>query len=674
MDLIAFRVKMYKGILDSGWIEVNPLTVFVGKNESGKTTLLKALHKLNPYNPDPYQMEREWPRAHRKGRSEKQEVCRARFRLSDRETSDLGRMAECEDIPDFVEVSRNYAGELTVEFEEDFLSDEHHPGDVDKACYSLPEIPEGLGDPIKHRAGECLEDARRLAHEGQLTELTKLVQKHKSLLREVRSPVAPLKQIESKFVNCYGKSLKQFVQTLEQLPTIRSKAHEYVKDHLPTFVYMSDYRAFSGTAQLDEIKVRHDQNRLTDEDNTFLALLTLSGLNLDELVDFDGGNPEHVEQRQFDLDDGPATLTSKISNRLRQRQYEVWYRADGQRFFTFVKDNHDPALIRLEERSKGFQWFFSFDLMLMHESGGSFEGCVVLLDEPGLHLHPDAQKDLLLRLDHYAEGNTLLYTTHLPFMIDLNYPDRIRVLMETENGIVVTTDFTESPPEAKRVFQAALGMNASQCFVVAQRNLVVEGVNEYRILTKLSNLLQQDGKRGLPEDVLTTPGGSSFAAVNIATFMTGQGLEVVALFDSDDEGRSAQVKLVKTWLAPYKTHQTKSLLLGDAVGTNGNFAIEDLFSEDFFAEVLMDAYSKQLALANVNEISLRGEGMIWERIERFMEDKGIEITKESLAIRVHGALSKMTDASDLPNDTRRKAITLFSEIRSAFEEGEIESS
>ena len=396
--------------------------------------------------------------------------------------------------------------------------------------------------------------------------------------------------------------------------------------------------------------------------------------SLDEVVNLEEGNPDHVEQRQFDLDDGTATLTSKISNRLRQRQYEVEYRADGQHFFTFVKDNHDPALIRLEERSKGFQWFFSFDLMLMHESGGSFEGCVVLLDEPGLHLHPDAQKDLLLRLDHYAEGNTLLYTTHLPFMIDLNYSDRIRVLMETKNGTVVTTDFTESPPEAKRVFQAALGMNASQCFVVAQRNLVVEGVNEYRILTKLSNLLQQDGKGGLPEDVLTTPGGSSFAAVNIATFMTGQGLEVVALFDSDDEGRSAQVKLVKTWLAPYKTHQTKSLLLGDAVGTNGNFAIEDLFSEDFLAEILMEAYSQQLALANVNEISLRGEGVIWERIERFMEDKGIEITKESLAIRVHGALSKMTDASDLPNDTRRKAITLFKEIRSAFEEGEIESS
>ena len=49
MDLICFRVTMYKGILDSGWVEVNPLTVLVGKNESGKTSLLKALHKLNPY-------------------------------------------------------------------------------------------------------------------------------------------------------------------------------------------------------------------------------------------------------------------------------------------------------------------------------------------------------------------------------------------------------------------------------------------------------------------------------------------------------------------------------------------------------------------------------------------------------------------------------------------------
>jgi predicted ATP-dependent endonuclease of OLD family len=43
----------------------------------------------------------------------------------------------------------------------------------------------------------------------------------------------------------------------------------------------------------------------------------------------------------------------------------------------------------------------------MFETEGSFRGCVILLDEPGLHLHPDAQRDLLARLEKYAEGNTL---------------------------------------------------------------------------------------------------------------------------------------------------------------------------------------------------------------------------------------------------------------------------
>ena len=126
-------------------------------------------------------------------------------------------------------------------------------------------------------------------------------------------------------------------------------------------------------------------------------ILSLSGLDLDDEVR-KGGEADR-EQRQYDLDDASATLTREISERWRQKKYEVRLLADGQHFYTFVKDEKDPALIRLEERSKGFQWFFSFDLMFMHESRGTFKDCVILLDEPGLHLHPGAQKDLLERLE-----------------------------------------------------------------------------------------------------------------------------------------------------------------------------------------------------------------------------------------------------------------------------------
>ena len=422
------------------------------------------------------------------------------------------------------------------------------------------------------------------------------------------------------------------------------------------------------TAQLDEIKSHQDNNSLTEEDKTFLTILNLSGLDLNNLVQLGQGDAETRKQRQFNLADGGSTLTNLISDRFRQRNYEVEYDVDNQDFFTFVTDDLDEALIELEERSKGFQWFFSFDLMFMHESEGTFEGCVILLDEPGLHLHPEAQKDLLLGLEEYAKGNMLLYTTHLPFMIDLNHPDRIRVLKETDNGIVVTSDLVEGPPEAKFVLQAALGMDASQSLLVADRNLVVEGVHDYYILAELSNWLKQHDEEGLPEDVRITPGTSASEAVHVATLMIGQRLNVVALFDSDDEGRRAKDKLVKKWLTQYTESHTEAILLGDAIGASGDFELEDLFSEDFMKEIIKETYSKELAYAGVDDFTLQGEGVIWKRIESFLEEKDITANKGSIAKRLRNKLSNMQEASELPDETKEKTIKLFQKIREAFGE------
>ena len=651
MDLIKFRVTMYKGIIDSGWVDVDRLTVLVGKNESGKTSLLKALHKLNPYNDEPYQMNREWPRARRRGRDEQQVVCRAEFQLSDSEKSDLTQITGQAKIPDTVEVSRNYTGNIRINGHQDLLSDKLSPNDIDNVFDYLPEVEDELSDQFKHTAEECLKELRGLAEEGQTAELAELVHTHEQSLRESVSESDPPQRIESQFIDQYISEFNSVVEQLEELYLIRSKVHDYLITHLPTFIYMDDYRAFTGTAQLNEIQARRAGDRLEEEDKTFLTILNLSGLDLDGLIQLGQEGEDAREERQYDLDDGAGTLTSEFAERLRQRRYEVDFRVDDQQFFTFVKDDQDKALIRLEERSKGFQWFFSFDLMLMHESEGTFKGCVILLDEPGLHLHPESQKDLLRRLEHYADGNTLLYTTHLPFMIDLKYPDRIRVLKETDNGIVVTTDLTESPPEAKFVLQAALGMDASQSFLVANRNLVVEGVDDYWVLTELSNLLRQGGAEGLPDDVLITPGGGASAAVHIATIMTGQKLDVVVLFDSDKAGEDAKDKLVKKWITRYSESQAEVILLGDAVEIDGDFALEDLFPEQFIVDIVKDAYGKQLAIAEVDEIEPRGEGILWKRIERFMNEKGIQINKGPIATRLRKKLSSMENVSKLPEGT-----------------------
>ena len=63
MILESARVENFKCIDDSTEFSVRSLTALVGKNESGKTALLKALYRINPILPvDGDFVETEYPR------------------------------------------------------------------------------------------------------------------------------------------------------------------------------------------------------------------------------------------------------------------------------------------------------------------------------------------------------------------------------------------------------------------------------------------------------------------------------------------------------------------------------------------------------------------------------------------------------------------------------------
>ena len=157
-----------------------------------------------------------------------------------------------------------------------------------------------------------------------------------------------------------------------------------------------------------------------------------------------------------------------------------------------------------------------------------------------MHLHPGGQDDLLRRFDAYARENTLIYTTHLPFLVDIREPRRIHVMKEREDrSASVSDDLAASGPDEKLTLQAALGMKAYQQELVAHKNLVVAGSDELFILTALSSLLGTVRQGRLGGRHCDHCGGERAAIVYRATFMVGQGLEVVALFNSDDEGRAA---------------------------------------------------------------------------------------------------------------------------------------
>ncbi|NLA37187.1 MAG: ATP-binding protein, partial [Actinobacteria bacterium] len=63
MKLTSFRVRRYKNVLDSTEVSVeSDVTTLVGMNESGKSTMLDALYRLNPVYDDAFVERDDYPR------------------------------------------------------------------------------------------------------------------------------------------------------------------------------------------------------------------------------------------------------------------------------------------------------------------------------------------------------------------------------------------------------------------------------------------------------------------------------------------------------------------------------------------------------------------------------------------------------------------------------------
>jgi energy-coupling factor transporter ATP-binding protein EcfA2 len=669
MRLKRFRVWKYRNIQDSGDVQLDSdLTCIVGKNQSGKTTLLRALHKFNPRDKsEKYSLSRDWPRGERRAKDASQVVCAATFELTAIEKQELSEILSRPLHADRVTVTKNYAGQFEIEFESepDLFPGPLHPNEIDTLCERLPSPVDLVGPMFAELAKSLGEEVALIVREGRYGDLSGLAEQHAEALNTARFPGYPQQsQNEEAFVAAHAQKIGEMIGAFPQLPKSHASALEYIVRNLPVFIYMDDYGEFQGSIFLDQLRNRRLQKRLSAEDDTALRVLRLSGLDLNKMIDQgNSDDPEMLRERQYDLDDAARSLTKEVAGRWGQTPYRIEFRCDGQRFSTEIEETSKKiGMIPLEEQSKGFRWFFSFDLRFMDGSGGSFENCVLLLDEPGLHLHPGGQGDLLQRLDAYATTNVLIYTTHLPFLVDLREPERIHVIRQQDGYATVTDDLGASGPDEKMTLQAALGMKLNQHALVAESNLVVEGMDDASILSELSDLLRKAGKASLPDDVEITASSGASEAVFMATFMAGQGLKVVALFDSDAEGRQQEERLRTKWITRYKNSRSSSLLLGAAAGVTGDFGIEDIFPEAYYAQKANEAHGEKLASVHEDAIPLIGTGPIVDRLQRGAEKIGIAFNKGAVAKVIRRDIRAMQDASKLDAKTVERAERLFAAI------------
>ncbi len=599
MRMIRFCIQNYKKTDNSGWISCEPVTAFVGKNEAGKSSIFRALSKLNPSDGEKYDGLKEFPRRRYAAEFKTQDwpVASVIFELSDPDREELGRVAPTLKRTRSVACTRFYSGKLSVEFDPspklpDTTGKElRHQLALWRKLVEAASAPEGKGEALGQVKTKILaaitttEEAFKGAMEQKLVSLETVNQ----LSGPISSAVNEAWQREG--LKEVFAGIDAFRQDCELVANM-APARKWVGDHLPKFVYFDRYDVIDSAIHIPTFLNQLSQTPSAPRVRATRALFEHVGLDLAALQKLDPTQPQKSVEEIRKMADERAILMSSASNEMtkrfsdwwEQRQHKFKYGIDGPMFRVWVSDDLDPSEIELDQRSAGMQYFFSFYLVFLVEARAAHANSILLLDEAGLQLHGTAQAKIVKFLEKLSKENQLLYSTHSPFMVDGDHLERVRVVYEDPKSGTTKVSEDVWPKDKDSLFplQAALGYALSQSLFFSPRQLVVEGITDYWLLKAMSRLLGRKGKKGLREDVVVTPAGGTTHMMPLASLLAAHNIEFTTLLDGDEPGKNKGRELREKLLV-------KSFFVSDYCEPGG-LEIEDLFSDDLYERALADAY------------------------------------------------------------------------------------
>ena len=287
----------------------------------------------------------------------------------------------------------------------------------------------------------------------------------------------------------------------------------------------------------------------------------------------------------------------------------------------------------------------------------------MLLDEPGLHLHPTAQQELILFFERIAtNGNILLYTTHSPFLIDGEHIHRVRPVTEDESGhSCISVEGWPRDRETIFPLQAAAGYAMVRGLFQHKKNVLVEGISDYLYLQSLNIHCQALGRESLPEDIYITPCGGTKYMGYIASLFLGQNVRPVVLLDGDDAGRARSRALTNELYAGY---EDTVLILSDVLGQS-ECEIEDILGEEVFVSAVSIVAGKRITVNKED----RTKGSIVDVVESAANRREIHLPAGWKAEAARQIVIEWStkEAEDISEDILVRAEKLFSALNERFD-------
>ncbi len=638
MRLRKFRVRAFRCIHDSGEIKVGDLAAFIGKNESGKTTILEALTLLNK---EAKVSDLDLCDELSEELKDEMIIAEGEFELSEKETKLIQ-----EKFPNLSDIKkiRLYHTQKNPKVQYDFgdikISEEANKrinsweNFVEKIQNFISSIPNPLR--IKLDTKFLVEHAPR----------TRDI--FNNMMAEFNNQIYLIASEEKQVVSDWEKIYRDLDHTYDSLligTNERSALENFVEEKLhPRFVYFSDYKKILGNIDLNEFLKETRGVRPKgleyveefDKAETVKNLFYLAELDMDKLEEVQNSPSKLIKL----LHTASRKLTDRLNPAWKGDPIHVELRFNpGNILSVVISDVHRDGTVTntglLNRRAEGFKWTFSFIVNFAAETQRSeLKEAILLLDEPARNLHPTQQRGISDLLKSLAGSNQILYATHSPFMIFDYTPGNLLVVeldkrkhlshiyydyWNADDSTLVPILYGLSRGLVESIPDREIGVNSRPV-------IIVETMSDSIYLNAFDKFLKDPNLSMNPLNIV--PAYSKNSVLPLAIFYRNHGYNIFVLLDNTELSHQISTQLQANG---FKSVQIIFFELGGQLKQ----AIEDLIVIEDYLYAVNQTYEiklrkegyrnltredilakgKKSILDNLNEIWRENQQLGWEKFE-----------------------------------------------------------
>ena len=601
MRLRKFRVRAYRCIHDSGEIRVGDLAAFVGRNESGKTTILQALTLLNRE----HQLS-DLDLCDEMSEELKNEVMLAEgdFDLNHNETRIIK-----DSFPNIPEIKKikifrtNNSPIAQYDFGDVNISEAENSGlnswenFIEKISNFLDTIPNHIRIKLNTQY-----------FEGQTPETEEIF---RNQMAEFGNNLHVLATDEPEITIEWEKIAEDPNTNFQNLligTTERIALENFIDTNLhPRFVYFSDYKKIIGNINLNEYGRMADKSSIEfsedefDKTETVDNLFYLAELDINELEECKNSPSQLIKL----LNTCGKRLTEKLNPAWKGDAIHVELRLNPNNIMSVViSDVHKDGTVTntgiLNRRAEGFKWTFSFIVNFAAETQkAELKEAILLLDEPARNLHPTQQRGISDLLKNLAGSNQVLYATHSPFMIFDYAPGNLLVVELDKKKHLSRIYYDYWNADDLTLTPILYGLSRGLVESIVDREIgynsrpviIVETMADTMYLNAFDKFLEDPNISMNPLNIVAAYNKNS--VLPLAIFYINHGYNTFVLLDNTKESRDISTQLVANEFTKIQTiffeHDNKALQ-----------SIEDYMLPDDYLYAVNQTYA----------IKLRKEGYV----------------------------------------------------------------